>query len=75
MKVEKIKELLELMGRLEMDRTEFTYELTDYLKGYDGSIESLEQWLVNVYYTMEKAQKLTGSLLGAISEDKRNGGK
>ena len=69
MEVEKIKQLLSVLGQLEMSRTEFLFEFNDYIKNLDGSDVTFEEWLINVNKMSCELQSITNDLINGIHYD------
>ena len=69
MEVEKIKQLLSILGQLEMSKTEFLIEFNDYIKNLDGSDETFNQWLCDVRIMSIVLKNLTETLMHEFYED------
>lgn len=69
MEVEKIKQLLSILGQLEMSRTEFLIEFNDYINNIDGSDVTFEEWLMNVNIMSCELQSVTDDLINGFRND------
>lgn len=69
MEVEKIKQLISLLGQIEMSRTEFLIEFNDYIKNLDGSDVTFWEWLINVNNMSRELQSITDDLISGFHND------
>ena len=69
MEVEKIKQLLRILGQFEMSRTEFLIEFNDYIKNLDGSDVTFNQWLCDVHGMSLVLKNLTETLMNEFDKD------
>lgn len=69
MEVENVKQLLSILGQLEMSRTEFLIEFNDYIKNLDGSDVTFWEWLINVNNMSRELQSITDDLISGFNND------
>ena len=69
MKVENIKQLLSILGQIEMSRTEFLIEFNDYIKNLDGSDVTFWEWVINVNNMSRELQSITDDLISGFHDD------
>ncbi len=69
MKVENIKQLLSILGQLEMSKTEFLIEFNDYINNLDGSDVTFNQWLCDVHCMSLVLKNLTERLMYEFDKD------
>ena len=69
MEVEKIKQLLSILGQFEMSRTEFLIEFNDYIKNLDGSDITFEEWLININKMSRELQSVIDDLISGFHYD------
>lgn len=69
MRVENVKQLLSILGQLEMSRTEFIFEFNDYIKNLDGSDATFEGWLMDVNNMSCELQSITDDLINGLHYD------
>lgn len=69
MRVENVKQLLSILGQLEMSRTEFIFEFNDYIKNIDRSNVTFEEWLINVNNMSRELQSITDDLINGYHYD------
>lgn len=69
MEVENVKQLLSILGQVEMSRTEFLIEFNDYIKNLDGSDVTFWEWLINVNNMSRELQSITDDLISGFHND------